>query len=425
MKHKKKIEWNRLDNASKIFPATYSEKDTKVFRIACELYEKIEPEILQEALSITIEDFPFYKSVLRRGMFWYYFESSDIQPIVQVESNSVCAPIYVGHRYNLLFRVFYYNKRINFEVFHALSDGTGAVWFMQSLVYNYLNLKHKGTFANTVLPNDISSINGKMDDSFKKYFASSNIFVRRVKYKGKQRSPKAYRIGGTKLEENRTNLVEGSMSTKAILNYVNEYNTTVTIFIASLLIYSIYKEMPIRKKKYPVVLSIPINLRPFFKSETGRNFFTTMNVGYPFDKGAHDLADVIRVVSESFKRNLTEEQLEDQLNQFMFWERNPFTRVSPLQIKDFVLRIISKVNDRKITSNISNLGQISMPLEFSSYIRQFSFCTGAKRPQISMCSYNDVMVISFTSPFRETSIQRIFFQMLSEHGIEIEISSNL
>ena len=42
MKTTHNAEWIRLDNASKIFPATCDNRDTKVFRISCELYEPVE-----------------------------------------------------------------------------------------------------------------------------------------------------------------------------------------------------------------------------------------------------------------------------------------------------------------------------------------------------------------------------------------------
>jgi len=70
-----------------ILAATYSERDEKVFRISCELFEEVDPEILQQALDETIERFPYYKSVLRRGIFWYYLEDSDIRPLVEKRIN--------------------------------------------------------------------------------------------------------------------------------------------------------------------------------------------------------------------------------------------------------------------------------------------------------------------------------------------------
>ena len=94
LKNRKGVEWIKLDNASKYFPSTANELDTKVFRLSCELYEVVDSESLQTALDKTIDSFPFFKYVLRRGAFWYYFESSDITPHISMESLPLCAPIY-------------------------------------------------------------------------------------------------------------------------------------------------------------------------------------------------------------------------------------------------------------------------------------------------------------------------------------------
>ena len=88
---REKVEWKKLDNASKIFPATSNNKDTKVYRISAELYKDINPKNLQKALDLTLESFPIYKSILRRGFFWYYFELSDIYPKVELESKNPCS----------------------------------------------------------------------------------------------------------------------------------------------------------------------------------------------------------------------------------------------------------------------------------------------------------------------------------------------
>ncbi len=58
MKQKREIEWSKLDNYSKIFPASWSLKDPKVFRLSCELFEAVEPGFLQRALDAVMNDFP-------------------------------------------------------------------------------------------------------------------------------------------------------------------------------------------------------------------------------------------------------------------------------------------------------------------------------------------------------------------------------
>ena len=131
--------WYRLDNAAKIFPSNSSARDSKVFRFTCELYEFIDENILQSALDKTVELFTFFQSVMKRGVVWYYLEESNIKPVVEKENGAPCIPLYDADKGNLLFRVLYYNKRISVEIYHTLTDGTGALQFLRTLVY-YLSL---------------------------------------------------------------------------------------------------------------------------------------------------------------------------------------------------------------------------------------------------------------------------------------------
>lgn len=422
MTQKKRIRWRRLDNASKIFPATCNNRDTKVFRLACELYEKVDPLILQFSLDMAIKSFPIYRSVLRRGAFWYYFEQSDIRPIVEMESLPLCAPIYIKDQRNLLFRVSYYNKRINLEVFHALTDGAGVLWFMETIIYYYMTEKYRNKLSKEIPKiNYKASISQMMDDSFEKNYSKDNSITR----KSRVSLTKAYNIKGTRTDENRTKLIEGSMSAKAVLKLAHSYDTTLTIFLTALLIYSIYKDMPSKLIKYPIVLSVPINLRQYFDSKTARNFFSTMDVSYIFENEGNNLEDIIVSVKKQFDKGLTKEELYKHLDSLMSLEKNPLARIIPLPIKDYALKIANYFKSRSMTSSISNIGRIMMPPEFEPYIDGFSICISARRPQIVLCSYGDKLVISFTSPFEETDIQRTFFQYLSDNDIEIEILSNL
>jgi NRPS condensation-like uncharacterized protein len=423
MKQRNRIEWTRLDNASKIFPATANQQDTKVFRLVCELKETIDPQRLQAALYKTLDEFPLFRTVLRKGFFWYYFESSDLMPVVEEETLPVCAPLYIKDRRNLLFRVSYYRRRINLEVFHALSDGTGALWFLKNLVCHYLVLAHPSDPSLKVPPIGLkASVSRKMDDSFGRYFTGRQALKAGLTRLSPQH---AYHIRGSRNEENRLKVIEGCMSAKAVLEQAHTHNTTLTVYLAALLIYAIHRDISVQSMNRPVVLSVPINLRQFFESETTRNFFSTMIIRYAFKDGAADLADIIKAVDEAFKKELAVDRLREQLNQLMALESNPLARVVPLPIKDLSLRLAHKVSDRSITAALSNIGRISVPEGFSAYIDRFSVFTSARRPQICLCSFEDNLVVTFSSPFRETEIQRTFFSFLTGKGIECDITSNL
>ena len=413
---RKTAAWNSLDNAAKIFPPTSDKRDTKVFRFACELYEPVQPEALQAALDRTIEVFPFFRSVLKGGLFWYYLERSDIRPLVKPENSPPCSAIYDPNQRGLLFEVSYYRNRINFEVYHALTDGTGALQFLRFLVFYYLVNVHAADFKSQPVLDYDASMMQKSDDSFQKYYSA-------VKRHNKKRRI-AYKLRGYKISENRIRVIEGVVSVKNTLNEAHKYHTTLTVFLSAVLLCSISREMAQREKKRPVVLSVPVNLRKYFPSETTRNFFSIVDVDYNFQQNSGTLPDVIAYLSDFFSRELTAERLEARLNTFASLEHNIFARATPLVVKDIILKIAYDLSAQESTATLSNVGRVDMPEQVAPYIRLFDVFVSTKKTQICMCSFGDHLTISFTSPFVSTEIQKNFFRILTEMGIAVELAAN-
>ena len=96
---KKKARWRKLDNAAKLYSAASNKKDTRVFRFYCELKEKVDSDVLQEALNQTIETFPTFLMVLRKGLFWHYLEPCNLRPIVKEEYKEPCSRLYIRDKY--------------------------------------------------------------------------------------------------------------------------------------------------------------------------------------------------------------------------------------------------------------------------------------------------------------------------------------
>lgn len=419
MKSKKVSEWTKLDNAAKIFPPNSKKSDTKVFRFACELYENVDRDILQKSLDMTIEQFPLYKSVIKSGLFWYYFEKSHLNAEVTEENLPPCSTLYDQNNKTLLFRVMYYKKRISFEVYHALSDGAGAMQFLKTLVFNYIVTKYEKNFKNNMPTLDIDASRvQKMDDSFQKYYTSTMPKV-------KKRKIKAYKLRGAKIPEYRLSVIEGIIPVDSILPKVKEYKASLTVFLAAVLMRSINEEIPARLKKKSVVLSIPVNLRNYYYSQTARNFFGVINVDYNFLEGSNELPDVIESLKKSFKENLTPEYLSKRINTLASLEHNFLLRAIPLAIKNLVLKIANAVVDKSYTSTFSNVGIISMPEEIKPYIASFDIFVSTNKLQACCCSYENNLRVSFTSSFLSTEVQRRFFKTLTEMGIPVTIESNI
>lgn len=408
---RKDKKWYKLDNAGKIFPPTSNRRDPKVFRFACELYEDIEEETLQKALDKTLEEYPLFLSSLKKGLFWYYLESSNVYPKVTKEENIICDRM----DNELLFRVSYYRKRINLEVYHALTDGTGTLYFLRSLVVIYLVIKHK--IKKQILV-DTTSVYEKEIDSFEKYYKNS----KKIKI---PKNIRAYNLTGNKYPEDRLKVIEGLVSAKEIIKLAKEFNTTVTVYLSSVLIKSIGSTMSIKDKRRPVVVTVPVNLRKYFKSNTARNFFNTITVKYKFNEDNDNLEDIIKSVNDQFKSNLTKEQLDSQMNSLAVLENVFIIRLVPVFIKDLVLKYFHERSRKEQTIALSNIGVVEIPEELQSYIKLFDVFASTDGMQICMCSYLDKMMLSFTSHFTNTEIQKEFFAELVKHNIEVTINTNV
>jgi len=407
--------WRKLDNAAKIFPSASNGHDTNVFRLYCELNENVEPNCLQYALDKTMEEFPIYRSVMKKGLFWYYLEDSLIKPIVKIESKYPCRKIYDVNVRKLLFEVTYYGNRINFEAFHVLTDGTGALEFLKVLVGNYLIKRYDLKTEDAVIQLD-ASIYQKADDSYKKYYEKDK--------KKNNKAKIAYKITGTKTSNKALKVIEGSMSSSVVLNKAHEYHVTLTGFLVAVMLKSVFEEMSVAELKKPVVVSVPVNLRKYFESSSMRNFFGVIFIDYDFSKMSHELKDITEYVDAFLKKELDKDKIKLRMNALIGVEKNIFIRAVPLLIKNIVLNIAFKMSETHETTTISNIGKVSMPKVFEQYIHSFGMFVSTNKLQMGVCTYNDLLTVSFASCFINTDIERRFFRTLTDMGIEIEISAN-
>ena len=419
MKKQRFFQWSTLDNAAKIFPPTSSTKDSKVLRFACELTEEVKPDLLQQALDETLRQFPFYRSRLKKGIFWYYLEEYEFAPKVEPETDPPCAMLYSGDSRDALFRVNWYHKRINLEVYHALSDGTGALHFLRVLVAHYLALAHGTDFEGLPPTLDYdASATQKMDDSFAKYYSAKDSAPAHA-------NPIAYHLHGAHLPDYRLSIIEGQLSAQALLHKAHDHGVTLTVFLVSVLILSIHSQMSLREEKRPVVITVPVNLRNYFPSATARNFFNVVNVGYDFSKGSGEMADIIATVSAALKNELTAEKLARRMNRLAKLEHMMLLRVIPLFLKIPVLRLFNYLSDREVTASFSNIGRVDMPQPLHPYIRLFDIFFVTRRLQTCMATFGDTFVITFTTPLVSADVQRHFFRTLTGMGIDVIVTTNL
>ena len=414
----KRANWYELDNAAKIVPSTAKGANTRVFRLTCELREDVNKEILQRALDDTIEEFPFFNCVLHRGIFWYYLEDSNLKPQVVEENSPACLPIYIPGKKNLLYRVNFFRKRINLEMFHVLADGTGAFMFFKNLVTRYIQIRYN--ISEDIKPSDDFSVEEKNVDAFTDNYSKQ----KGLKQLKEMSSVKAYQVSGEVDDNLLPHLLEGTVSASKFLELAHKHNTTVGVLCVALYIKAVIQGMSRRQMKKHVVVSVPVNLRQFFKSGTARNFFGVINIDYAPSNYTGELSSITQQVAKDFKEKLSSENIEKTMNSYSALEHNLAIKMVPLPIKDFTIGLFDRAAKKGVTTSMSNLGLIRMPEEVSDYIDRFSAFMTASSQQVCVCTFKDRMVFGEVSPYKTHKTMLNFFRCLTEEGLEIELATN-
>ena len=414
MFEQKRAYWRSLDNAAKLFSAASSPKDTRVFRFYCELKEEVKEEILQEALNQTIQKYPVFLSVMRKGLFWHYLEKSELRPVVREEYKEPCSSLYVRDKKTLLFEVTYYEKRINFEVFHALTDGTGATEFLRELVKNYLYLIHEEDLEPVELSNQYLTVKDQEDDSFSRYYDPD--FPRKKKKKIRAVQIKK---GGKGYEELQIN--EASMSVKELLGIAREKKVSMSVLLTAAFICAIHEEMSRMQEKKPVILMVPVNLRKIFPSDSMLNFFGYIEPGYQFGGGKDSFEDVLEAVKLYFKENLSKEHMAGRMNELIAIEKHKILKWAPLELKNRCIRAGAKMAEQEVTAVLSNMSVVKMPEDYAQYIEKFGVYTSTNRTELCICSFQDTLSLGFTSRYDSTNIQRNFYRILKELGASVKV----
>lgn len=416
----KTVHWDRLDNTANLFPVIASESMTNVYRISVTLFEEIEPELLQKSVEKVLPYFDMFQYRLKRGMFWYYFETNRRPyPKIVEESTYPCQFInpYMNNEY--LFRITFYHNRINLEVFHALTDGNGALNFLREITYQYLRYKHP-------------ELKGKVSDRLHEDTSLDieDSYIKNYKHSAKKtyKTERAVVIRGERFGTGSFGLIHGYIDLKDIKRVAKEYGVTLNQYLIGVYTWAIYKRyLNGMVSKKAISTCVPVNLRPYFDSNTTKNFFVVVSAVFKPVKEEHSFEEVLAEITESLRKQVTKENLERLFSYNVSNEKNMILRAVPLFVKNIAMKMVYKKSAHANTSTVTNLGVIQIADAYENYIDKFhAFLSMSEGQNMkgAVCSYRDTMVFTFSSAIRDTSIQKAFFRKLTEDGIHVSIETN-
>lgn len=411
----KAISWYPLDDAAKVYPLSIKSGKMPIFRLSCYLKDDVVPEILQMALDFTIKRFPSFATIIRKGIFWHYLDSVKRRFPVMKDVGVPCQPLKIASVGSQSFRVMYYKNRISAEFFHVLTDGSGGLIFLKTLVAEYLHILGAPKVTGC----------GVMDINEPPVLTElSNDFERlcpKTKKSGGFAGPAALQMGGRLSKNTPCKVVQLIYDTGDLLKCAHDKGVSVTALVLSMMFLANRSATEVNKGM--LQFQVPVNMRKFFpESDSLRNFSMYCSIDLSPSE-VNKIDEVAPKVAEQLKQKTT----FSEMSVMMTTARRLVTSVKlvPLLIKAPIARIIyGFLGDSRFSNTLSNLGKVEMPSELCDYIQGFDFILGTcvvSRASCALCSFGNNTVLSVSKNTKDPSFEERLAAISEELGIRPQI----
>lgn len=406
-------QWRKLDNTAKVFSLD-EKNNNNIFRLSAVLKEKVDSEVLKSAITKALNLYPNYKVKISAGFFWNYLELNLKEPIIEEEKNIPCKNINLRKNNEYLFKVTYFNNKINLEILHILTDGLGATVLFKEILYNYFNQKYKLKIINKHSTSNFSF----MQDE---YLKNAD---KRLKYKKKYK--KVFIIKEkSNLSNNKT--YHYILNLEKLKGICKKHNISISEYLAAIYTYAIYKTIYDKSSNKHIVINVPIDLRKHYKVESFSNFFTCMDIEVNLSNNQNvSFHQILNQVHKEFKNKLSLENIRKYLSRDVKLGTNIMIRTVPLFIKKKLMKYIRKITT-KTTTTLSNIGQVKIDEQYKNYIDNIMVLASVglnQKVKCTVCSYENNLTITINSNLIKNDLEKEFYNLLIKYVGEAKLESN-
>jgi NRPS condensation-like uncharacterized protein len=416
--------WYPLDNAAKIYPAITTDEITSVYRISANLKQKINIKCLFKAVRSVESRFPYYKVNLKKGFFWYYFESADFLTQIEVDNKVPCRGF---NKKGNLFRVLVFDNRLSVEFSHLLADGGGSFEYFTTLLVYYLELtgvEIPSTFQYKKA--DEKPNPEEFEDAYNRYFQENIPAV--------VKRPKAFHLPFALRNIPRLDVLYAIVSSSELKKKAKEKEVNITVYLTAVyfsVLQDIYESLPkgnFRKHK-KLSIEVPINLRKMYQTETMRNFSLFVMPEIDLRLGHYTFDEIIKTVYHQMQLETDKKLVNKILALNVGSERKLIIRSIPLFLKSFVLRISSYMfGSSQYSGVLTNLGAINFPEQIAEQIDCLLVTPPPPDKMIKVgcgiISFSDKLALCFCNITKSKELEKRFIQFLVNEGINVRITTN-
>jgi NRPS condensation-like uncharacterized protein len=413
--------WFALDNAAKIYPAVITENVTNVFRLTAILKEPVKVKHLLKAVLRAEKRYPYLCVQLREGFFWYYLEHLPQHIPVEADEYQLCRRFPKG---SLLIRIPVIDNSISIECSHILTDGTGALELLKTILVFYTD--ECGLAVPPEFQSGESAVisEEEYEDAYNRYFkAEIPPMVKRSK---------AFHLHYPLKSSPRFNRLNAVISLDQLLNSSHEKGVSITVYLVSVYLFILQQVAeesgdsgrPKRKKKLRI--QVPVNLRNIFPSKTMRNFTLFVMPEIDLRLGHYTFDEILKSVYHQTKLETDEKLINKNISRNVGSEKKLYIRGIPLFLKSLILRIkYYSLGTSQYSGVLTNLGKIDLPVETGNLIDYFIMTPPPPNKMLKIncgvAGFGEKLTLSFGNITQSREFEERFLQFLSGQNISAEI----
>lgn len=405
------ILWYSLDDAAKIYPLAMKHGQMSVFRLSAYLKAPVVPELLQMALTFTIKRFPFFATTVKKGFFWHCLDTAKGRYALEPEQEIPCRPLRISRSGSKSFRVLYYNNRISVEYFHILTDATGGMSFLKTLLSVYLNLLghpvQPAPQLGVLDPNDLPTPQEAANE-----FPHAQKGGRAAGFGGRP----ALQLNGALSRRKPCYMLHFRLDAAALKQVAQANHATVTAYILALLFLAAKASNDELTGDFSI--QVPVNMRKFHPSHTLRNFSMYCGIRLPLSQ-VTSLQDILPEISQQLTQRAAQPAMEDMI--LATESLVGSLRLVPLFIKAPLARIVfGFLGDTLYTTTLSNLGMVELPPDMAPYVDSLDFLLGTaviNRVSCAMVTYQNTATLSLSKQTLDPSFEDALYVLLTRDGL--------
>ena len=414
-----------LDNSALIYPPTEAAFNANTFRISIDLKEAIEPERLKQAFEDLLKRCPYVNVTMKKGFFWYYLTPNPKDPIIHPEGSYPAGRFLFRENNGYLIRVLHASHRIALECFHALSDGIGVLELLKLLVERYLASGGREVSFQGDLSFDEPAQAWESSDPFQTLYDP--------RLPGYPSYPRAYHYKGSGSYDERVKVISARMKSSDLKGAAKLHDLTIGQYLGAVFIHSLQelqlKEGRKMRRRKPIRISVPMNLRRLFDLKTMRNFTLFAVVGIEPNRGYYSFEEIAHHVRLQTALAQDKKALLSQIRRNVAGEHALALRFVPTMLKNPFFKLLSDhLGDQQYSGVISNLGHVALPGLLEELVERMDFHLSPgllNKVVLSVIGYKDEVVLNFSSFFTtDTELERIYCERLIHDHVPVHIASN-